>query len=251
MQILEQLQIKAALNINTLGDSESRNAYKSALIDYFLKYENELSLDSQNRLRNNPLRILDSKDLNDQKISESAPKGEQFLTTAAAAFFAKVCEGLSAIGIEYTKNDELVRGLDYYTHTAFEFKSADLGAQDALGGGGRYDGLVEHMGGPHIPGVGLGMGVDRLALVMQQAIPKPSPIAIICIGDYFTQALKIAHKLREIYKSNPGKAFKEADLLNARYAVIIGENEVKNNIVKLKDLTLAMDHPLKERSVSF
>jgi histidyl-tRNA synthetase len=257
MQILEQLQIKTALNINTLGDSESRNAYKSALIDYFLKYENELSADSKNRLRNNPLRILDSKDLNDQKISESAPKGDQFLTNAAAAFFAKVCEGLSAIGIEYTKNDKLVRGLDYYTHTAFEFKSTDLGAQDALGGGGRYDGLVEHMGGPHIPGVGLGMGVDRLALVMQQAISKPSPIAIICIGDYFTNALKIANKLRAnyqtveiIYKNNPGKAFKEADRLNAGYAVIIGEEESKNNVVKLKDLTLAIDHPLKEREVT-
>jgi histidyl-tRNA synthetase len=258
VQILQELQIKSVLNINTLGDSESRNAYKSALIDYFLKYENELSGDSKNRLRNNPLRILDSKDLNDQKISESAPKGDQFLTTSAATFFAKVCEGLRAIGIEYIKNDKLVRGLDYYTHTAFEFKSTDLGAQDALGGGGRYDGLVEHMGGPHIPGVGLGMGVDRLALVMQQAISKLSPIAIISIGDYFTQALEIAHKLRAnyqtveiIYKNNPGKAFKEADRLNVRYAVVIGENEVKNGVLKLKDLSLAIDHPLKERSLNF
>lgn len=258
MQILEQLQIKASLHLNTLGDNESRNNYKAALVEYFLRYESELSDDSKHRLRNNPLRILDSKDINDQKIAADAPKGAQFLTASAAAFFAKVCEGLSLINIEYIKDDKLVRGLDYYTHTAFEFKTNELGAQDALGGGGRYDGLVEHMGGPAIPGVGFAMGLDRLALLMEnQALIKPSPIAIICVGEYWSDALKISQLLRSnyksveiIYKNNPGKAFKEADRINARYAVIIGEDEIKANAVKLKDLTLSPDHPMKERLVA-
>lgn len=258
IQILKELNISSALHLNTLGDNESRTLYKSALIEYFSRYESELSDDSKQRLRNNPLRILDSKDVNDQKIAADAPKGERFLTTSAATFFAKVCEGLNLLGIEYTKDDKLVRGLDYYTHTAFEFKTNALGSQDALGGGGRYDGLVEHMGGPAIPGVGFAMGVDRLALLMEnQALVKPSPIAIICVGDYWSDALKIAQQLRSnyqsveiIYKNNPGKAFKEADHINARYAVVIGENEIKANSVKLKDLTLAIDHPLKEKLVA-
>lgn len=258
MQILEQLQIKSSLHLNTLGDNESRTLYKSALVEYFMRYESELSEDSKNRLKNNPLRILDSKDSNDQKIAETAPKGAQFLTAPAAAFFAKVCEGLNLIGIDCIKDDKLVRGLDYYTHTAFEFKTNELGAQDALGGGGRYDGLVEHMGGSAISGIGFGMGVDRLALLMEkQALTKPAPIAIICVGDYFQDALKIAQQLRSnyrtveiIYKNNPGKAFKEADRLNARYAVVIGEDEINANSVKLKDLTLPADHPIKERLVA-
>jgi len=256
-QILNHLKIEASLHLNTIGDTESRNAYRIALVEYFSKYKGELSEDSQLRLEKNPMRILDSKDDNDQRISQNAPKISAHLTSAAAHFFEKVCQGLEALGIKYTLDPTLVRGLDYYTHTAFEFKSNDLGAQNAILGGGRYDGLVQHMGGPSIPAVGWGMGIDRIALLLEnRAFSKPAPIVFIVIGEYFSKAIQIAKAFREqgktceiIYKTNPGKAFKEADKLGARFAVIIGEEEVKTNTVKLKDLTLPVEHPQKERTL--
>lgn len=256
-QILNHLKIEASLHLNTIGDTESRNAYRIALVEYFSKYKGELSEDSQLRLEKNPMRILDSKDDNDQRISQNAPKISAHLTSAAAHFFEKVCQGLEALDIKYTLDPTLVRGLDYYTHTAFEFKSNDLGAQNAILGGGRYDGLVQHMGGPSIPAVGWGMGIDRIALLLEnRAFSKPAPIVFIVIGEYFSKAIQIAKAFREqgktceiIYKTNPGKAFKEADKLGARFAVIIGEEEVKTNTVKLKDLTLPVEHPQKERTL--
>jgi histidyl-tRNA synthetase len=256
-QILDRLEINASLHLNTIGDSQSRDAYRVALIEYFSKYRSALSEDSQQRLDKNPMRILDSKDLNDKSIAEDAPKISAHLTTAAAQFFEKVREGLEVLGIKYTLDPTLVRGLDYYTHTAFEFKSNDLGAQDAILGGGRYDGLVQHMGGPSIPAVGWGMGVDRIALLLEnRAFAKPVPIVIIVIGDYFSKALQLAKAFREkgnvceiLYKTNPGKAFKDADKLGARFAIIIGEEETKTNTVKIKDLSLPQDHPQKERTM--
>jgi histidyl-tRNA synthetase len=256
-QILDRLEINASLHLNTIGDSQSRDAYRVALIEYFSKYRSDLSEDSQQRLDKNPMRILDSKDLNDKRIAEDAPKISAHLTTAAAQFFEKVREGLEVLGIKYTLDPTLVRGLDYYTHTAFEFKSNDLGAQDAVLGGGRYDGLVQHMGGPSIPAVGWGMGVDRIALLLEnRAFAKPVPIVIIVIGDYFSKALQLAKAFREkgnvceiLYKTNPGKAFKDADKLGARFAIIIGEEETKTNTVKVKDLSLSQDHPQKERTM--
>ncbi|MBP9829185.1 MAG: histidine--tRNA ligase [Proteobacteria bacterium] len=256
-QILNHLKIEASLHLNTIGDTESRNAYRIALVEYFSKYKGELSEDSQLRLEKNPMRILDSKDDNDQRISQNAPKISAHLTSAAAHFFEKVCQGLEALDIKYTLDPTLVRGLDYYTHTAFEFKSNDLGAQNAILGGGRYDGLVQHMGGPSIPAVGWGMGIDRIALLLEnRAFSKPAPIVFIVIGECFSKAIQIAKAFREqgktceiIYKTNPGKAFKEADKLGARFAVIIGEEEVKTNTVKLKDLTLPVEHPQKERTL--
>ena len=256
-QILDRLEINASLHLNTIGDSQSRDAYRVALIEYFSKYRSELSEDSQQRLDKNPMRILDSKDSNDKRIAEDAPKISAHLTTAAAQFFEKVCEGLEVLGIKYTLDPTLVRGLDYYTHTAFEFKSTDLGAQDAVLGGGRYDGLVQHMGGPSIPAVGWGMGVDRIALLLEnRAFAKPAPIVLIVIGDYFSKALQLAKAFREkgkvceiLYKTNPGKAFKDADKLGARFAIIIGEEEIKNNTVEVKDLSLPQDHPQKERTM--
>ena len=203
------------------------------------------------------MRILDSKDLNDKRIAEDAPKISAHLTVLAAQFFEKVCEGLEVLGIKYTLDPTLVRGLDYYTHTAFEFKSNDLGAQDAVLGGGRYDGLVQHMGGPAIPAVGWGMGVDRIALLLEnRTFAKPTPIVLIVIGDYFSKAVQLAKAFREkgkvceiLYKTNPGKAFKDADKLGARFAIIIGEEETKTNTVKVKDLSLPQDHPQKERTM--
>ena len=257
VQILERLKISATLHLNTIGDPQSRDAYRVALIEYFSKYRNELSEDSQQRLDKNPMRILDSKDVNDQRIAENAPKISAYLTVSASQFFEKVREGLEALNIQYVLDPTLVRGLDYYTHTAFEFKSNDLGAQNAVLGGGRYDGLVQHMGGPSIPAVGWGMGVDRIALLLEnQAFAKPTPIVFIVIGDYFPQALQLAKSLREkgkiceiLYKTNPGKAFKEADKLGARFAIVIGEEEVKTHTVKVKDLSLSIDHLQKERTI--
>lgn len=256
-QILERLGINATLHLNTIGDPQSRDAYRVALIEYFSKYRSELSEDSQQRLDKNPMRILDSKDANDQRIAAEAPKISTYLTASATQFFENVCQGLEAINIQYTLDPTLVRGLDYYTHTAFEFKSNDLGAQDAVLGGGRYDGLVQHMGGPAIPAVGWGMGVDRIALLLENRVfAKPTPIVFIVIGDYFSTALQLAKTFREkgkiceiLYKTNPGKAFKEADKLGARFAIIIGEEEVKTNRVKIKDLSLPIDHLQKERTV--
>ena len=257
-QILERLEINASLHLNTIGDIESRSAYRDALIEYFLKYRNDLSHDSKQRLDKNPMRILDSKDEKDQLLVIDAPKISAYLTPTAKAFFEKVCNGLDALGISYELDQKLVRGLDYYTHTAFEFKGNDLGAQDAILGGGRYDGLVQHMGGPAIPAVGWGMGVDRIALLLEgREFVKPSPIAIIVIGDFFTNALKLTKQLRDssivceiIYKTNPSKAFKEADKLRAKFVIIIGENEVATNTLKIKNLSLPVDHPHKERSIA-
>lgn len=256
-QILNRLEIKANLHINTIGDSQSREAYREALVEYFSKYKNELSEDSQQRLVKNPMRILDSKDQNDQRLAKDAPKISAYLTHSAQLFFEKVREGLDALSITYTLDPTLVRGLDYYTHTAFEFKTSDLGSQDAILGGGRYDGLVEQMGGPSIPAVGWGMGIDRIALLLEnRSFKKPAPIAFIVIGDYFSKAQELAGVLRNkgqiceiIYKTNPGKAFKEADKLGSRFAIIIGTEEFQNNSVKLKDLSLPVDHPEKERTL--
>ncbi len=256
-QILDRLELSATLRLNTIGDVESRNAYRDALVAYFSKYRNDLSKDSQQRLDKNPMRILDSKDENDRRIGLNAPKISTYLTVAAQQFFEKVCGGLDTLNIAYTLDSTLVRGLDYYTHTAFEFKSNDLGAQDALLGGGRYDGLVQHMGGPAIPAVGWGIGVDRIALLLENRVfRKFAPIAIVVIGDFFINALQLAKNLREhaiiceiIYKANPGKAFKEADKLGANFVIIIGENEVANDTVKVKNLSLPADHPDKECNV--
>ncbi len=256
-QILERLGINATLHLNTIGDPQSRDAYRVALIEYFSKYRSELSQDSQLRLDKNPMRILDSKDANDQRIAAEAPKISAYLTASATQFFENVRQGLEAINIKYTLDPTLVRGLDYYTHTAFEFKSNDLGAQDAVLGGGRYDGLVQHMGGPAIPAVGWGMGIDRIALLLENKVfAKPIPIVFIVIGEYFSTALQLAKTFREkgkiceiLYKTNPGKAFKEADKLGARFAIIIGEEEVKTHTVKVKDLSLPIDHLQKERTV--
>jgi histidyl-tRNA synthetase len=256
-QILKCLDISTTLHLNTIGDPQSRDAYRIALIEYFSKHRSELSEDSQLRLDKNPMRILDSKDAADQRIAENAPKISAYLTTSATQFFEKVCQGLEALNIKYILDPSLVRGLDYYTHTAFEFKSNDLGAQNAVLGGGRYDGLVQHMGGPAVPAVGWGLGIDRIALLLEDRVfTKPVPIVFVVIGDYFRQALQLAKSLREkgkiceiLYKTNPGKAFKEADKLGARFAIVIGEEEVKNDTIKIKDLSLPIDHLQKERTI--
>lgn len=170
-QLLKELGIAdgVTLMLNTLGDGPSREAWRLALIDYFRGVKDQLSEDSQDRLERNPLRILDSKDPRDKAFTEAAPKIDDFLSDEAQDFFAKVTAGLDAAGVAWTRAPALVRGLDYYRHTAFEFVTDRLGAQGTVLGGGRYDGLMESLGGPHTPAVGWAAGIERLAMLVADA----------------------------------------------------------------------------------
>jgi histidyl-tRNA synthetase len=167
-QLLHELGISdgITLQLNTLGDAETRDAWRAALVAHFEKHRGDLSEDSLTRLDKNPLRILDSKDPRDRPIADAAPGIDQFLTSEAGAFFAAVTAGLDAAGVKWTRNDRLVRGLDYYRHTAFEFVTDRLGAQGTVLAGGRYDGLMESLGGPHTPAVGWAAGIERLAMML-------------------------------------------------------------------------------------
>jgi histidyl-tRNA synthetase len=167
-QILTELGIAdgVTLHLNTLGDAPSREAWRAALIEYFRAVKGELSEDSQERLEKNPLRILDSKDPRDKAFTADAPMIDAFLSQEAQDFFGKVTAGLDAAGVAWTRAPTLVRGLDYYRHTAFEFVTDRLGAQGTVLGGGRYDGLIEALGGPHTPAVGWAAGIERLAMLV-------------------------------------------------------------------------------------
>jgi histidyl-tRNA synthetase len=245
-RILDALGIadRVVLELNTLGDPESRAAYRETLVSYFSARVSELSEDSRQRLERNPLRIFDSKDEADQRVITEAPSFADYLSIASQDFFDRVCEGLDRLGIGYRINPRLVRGLDYYTHTAFEFVTANLGAQGAVMGGGRYDGLVEMMGGPPMPGVGWAAGIERLAMLINEPPGPPRPIAVVPIGEAAeAAALTLAEVLRNDgcavdvgYSGNLARRLRRANRVNARVAVLIGEDEVARNIVTLRDL---------------
>src|SRR5690242_14361821 len=185
---------RTQLELNTLGDTASRQAYREALVAYYAQHRGALSEDSLKRLERNPLRILDSKDEADKRINADAPSFADYLTPEARAFFEAVRSGLDLLGIGYRVSPRLVRGLDYYCHTAFEFVTTDLGAQGTVLGGGRYDGLMGVMGGPETPGVGWAAGIERLALLIEEPKAAARPIAIIPIGATAeARALKLAH----------------------------------------------------------
>jgi histidyl-tRNA synthetase len=245
-RILKRLGITegVTLELNTLGDPESRNAYRSALVEYFSDHREHLSDDSRARLERNPLRILDSKDEGDRRLVAEAPMFGDHLNAESEDFFAAVRAGLEAIGIAYRLNPRLVRGLDYYTHTAFEFTSTDLGAQSAVIAGGRYDGLVEMMGGPAIPGVGWAAGIERLAMLTSN-LPAPArPLAVIPVGqEPEAVALALAERLRDqghavelIFSGNLKKRLRRADRIAARWAIILGESELESSAATLRDL---------------
>ena len=179
-QLLKELNIDdgITLKLNTLGDGGSRAAWRAALIEHFEAHREELSEDSLTRLAVNPMRILDSKDPRDRPIADAAPDIDMFLTDEARDFFDSVTGGLDAAGVKWTRDARLVRGLDYYRHTAFEFVTDRLGAQGTVLGGGRYDGLIETLGGPHTPAVGWAAGIERLGMMIE--VPAPLPfIAVI------------------------------------------------------------------------
>jgi histidyl-tRNA synthetase len=198
-QLLVDLGVRndIRLELNTLGDPQTRETWRSALVTYFSSHKNDLSEDCQARLERNPLRILDSKHPNDRAIAASAPVIDEFLTAEAVQFFRDVTDGLDARGVKWTRNSHLVRGLDYYRHTAFEFVTDRLGAQGAVIAGGRYDGLIEALGGPHTPAVGWAAGVERLAMMLPSLTPPFAKIVIVPDHpDLVEEANAIAFHLR-------------------------------------------------------
>ncbi len=244
--LLEDLGIagRVRLELNSLGDSESRAAYRAALTKYFKTFQNVLSEDSRARLQRNPLRILDSKDEGDRELLEKAPHMSDYLNAASKAVLERVRAGLDEIGIAHEINHRLVRGLDYYTHTAFEFITTDLGAQGTVIGGGRYDGLIGQMGGPETPGSGWAAGIERLAMLIADLPPLSRPIVMIPLGDAATlKADAIAYRLRgkglhvvTAFRGNLKKRLARAARNKARYAVILGEDELAKGVVTLRDL---------------
>ncbi|MGD9538381.1 MAG: histidine--tRNA ligase [Alphaproteobacteria bacterium] len=244
--VLEALGVleHTTLELNTLGDTESRQAYRTALYDYLSARRGQLSEDSRDRLERNPLRILDSKDEGDRRLIENAPRNDAYLNAASSAFFKEVKDGLDAIGVRYVVNPFLVRGLDYYCHSAFEFTTAALGAQGTVLAGGRYDGLIETMGGPPTPGVGWAAGIERLAMLVAEPPPPPRPVALVPVGPAGeAAALELANQLRRHgvtvelgYRGNMSKRMKHANKVKARYALLIGDDELAKGVVTLRDL---------------
>jgi len=245
-EILRELGIleRTMLELNTLGDTASRRAYRDALVDYFGKHAADLSEDSRRRLEVNPLRILDSKDEGDRRISAGAPSFDQYLNDDSRKFFCEVRAGLDHLGIAYQLNPRLVRGLDYYCHTAFEFVTEHLGAQGTVLGGGRYDGLMALMGGPDTPGVGWAGGIERLAMLISEPPPAPRPVVVIPVGEKGEAvAPGIARDLRRAgfqvdlgYSGNVSRRMKRANKIHARVAVLIGEDELARAVVTVRDL---------------
>jgi histidyl-tRNA synthetase len=245
--ILQTLGLKnLELDINSVGNGEDRAQYREALVSYLEPYQNDLDKDSQDRLTRNPLRILDSKDPKTQEIAQNAPKITEHLSTDSKKHFDTVLQLLTDLKIKYQINHCLVRGLDYYTHTAFEIKSADLGAQATVCGGGRYDGLVKELGGPDTQAVGWAIGMERLVLLLQQInstfVNNPD-LYIVSRGEVAeAQGLLLAQKLRsldlgvelDLSGSAFGKQFKRADRSGAVACLIIGDTEAANNTVNLK-----------------
>ncbi|MGC2202264.1 MAG: histidine--tRNA ligase [Stellaceae bacterium] len=245
-RILDALGVRqnTVLELNTLGDPESRAAYREALVAHFSARLSELSEDSRRRLERNPLRIFDSKEETDRRVSVEAPAFDKFLNAVSRDFFAQVRDGLDRLGIPYRLNPRLVRGLDYYSHTAFEFVTSDLGAQGTVIGGGRYDGLVEMMGGAATPGVGWAGGIERLAMLIPEPPSPRRPIAVVPIGEAAeAAALTLAEVLRSndcavdlSYSGNLVRRMRRANRINARAAVLIGEDEIARHVVALRDL---------------
>jgi histidyl-tRNA synthetase len=235
---------RTVLELNTIGDPESRAAYRGALVSYYSRRISDLSEDSRRRLERNPLRIFDSKDESDQRVNADAPLFRDYINNTSNDFFARVRDGLDRIGITYRLNPRLVRGLDYYSHTAFEFVTSDLGAQGTVIGGGRYDGLIETMGGPATPGVGWAAGVERLAMLIAEPAEPRRPVAVIPIGDAGELiALQLAEELRDggfavdcAYAGNLGRRLRRACKIGACAAVLVGDDEIGRGVVSVRDL---------------
>ena len=245
-QLLRELGIHegVTLQLNTLGDGETRDAWRAALVEHFQAHRSSLSEDSLVRLERNPLRILDTKDPKERPIADAAPSVDEFLTMQASEFFAQVTEGLDAAGVQWVRNSRLVRGLDYYRHTAFEFVTDRLGAQGTVIAGGRYDGLVEALGGPHTPAVGWAAGIERLGMMIAAPAPEAPTVALVPLGERAeAEAQKIVAGLRRqgiatemAYRGNMKKRLSRANAAGAAYALILGDDELDRGEAQLKNL---------------
>lgn len=238
------------VHINSIGDIESRNAFRTALQNHLKGHFDQLSPDSQNRFDKNPLRILDSKDPRDTVITATAPSILDFLTPAAKSHFERVLKQLDLLGVPYQINPKLVRGLDYYNQTVFEIVAGELGAQNSVGGGGRYDGLLKTLKGPDLPAFGFGTGIERIIQTMiNQGVDLPTPdvpaLFIIPLGDVAKeQVLSLAQKLRnngisvlvDLSGKKLNKAMHLANTTGARYTAVIGEDEIQSGTVKIKNM---------------
>lgn len=235
------------LEVNTLGDAESRDAYRAALIAHFSANRDKLSEDSQRRLEKNPLRIIDSKEAQDRALVADAPTIETFLTEGARAHWDALRRHLDTFRLPWRENPRIVRGLDYYSHTAFEFVTDRLGAQGTVMGGGRYDGLVEEMGGPATPSVGWAAGVERLSMLLERGGLTPAAprlVVVIPVGEAeegaalsLLQSLRAAGVAAEMgYRGNLKRRMERANKQGARAALILGESEVARGVAQLRDL---------------
>jgi histidyl-tRNA synthetase len=244
--ILQSLGITrdVVLEINTLGDQASRDAYRAALVDYFYDNRADLSEDSQLRLTRNPMRILDSKDEGDRRIVAGAPTIGAHLTPAAQDVFAAVKQYLTRFGVAFIENPRIVRGLDYYSHTAFEFVTTTLGAQGTVMAGGRYDGLVAEMGGPPTPAVGWAAGIERLSMLLDAAPAPPPPVAVVPMGEAAeSAAIGVMQSIRRAgipaemaYRGNLKRRLERANRIGARAAVILGDSELERGVAQIKNL---------------
>tara|TARA_B100001063_G_C16772060_1_gene562339 strand:- start:1663 stop:2943 length:1281 start_codon:yes stop_codon:yes gene_type:complete len=243
---------KVTLQLNTLGSNEARANYKAALVEYLSVRKDELDEDSQRRLESNPLRILDSKNEQTQALLNDAPDFFDYLDEESAEHFTQLRALLDAVGVEYEINPRLVRGLDYYSKTVFEWVTTELGAQGTVCAGGRYDGLVEQLGGKATPAVGFAMGIERLILMLEaldvipQAVHNYLDVYLVAVGDVTSAAMQISAQLREQLPNlrlqmhmgggNFKKQMKKANESGAQFALILGEDEVANSQAGIKPL---------------
>jgi len=244
--ILDALGVSGdvVINLNTLGDTESRHGYRDKLVEYLSRYRSDLSEDSQDRLERNPLRIFDSKDETDQKIVADAPVLADHLNDESRRFFGEVLEGLELIGIKSEINPRLVRGLDYYCHTAFEFITETLGSQGTVIGGGRYDGLMEFMGGKPTSAVGWAAGIERLAMMVGEQEATTKPIVVVPVGgENEGPARQLAERLRRAglavdmgFSGNVKKRLNRANKTGAPAAILLGEDEIAKDVATVRDM---------------
>lgn len=247
------LDNKIELKINSLGDTDSRLNYRKVLVDYLNDFKKELSEDSIKRLKENPLRILDSKNPSDQAILTKAPDVLNYLNEFSKDRFQEVCDGLNSLNIDHKVDKNLVRGLDYYCHTAFEFITDQLGSQGTVLAGGRYDGLSEILGGIKMPGVGWAAGIERLALMVNANYKNNPDLVLMGLSEKFNldllqmmdRLIKDGIKTEILYTGNVSKKLKRANKINAQFAIIIGEDEISQNIVNLKNLKTGFQQGIK------
>ena len=245
------------LNLNTLGQKNNLNEYKIKLSNYFKDKKEKLSDESKEKIQTNPLRILDSKNENDILISNSAPTMQEFISLEEKNHFSEIKKGLDLLKIKYVENNKLVRGLDYYCSTVFEFKTSELGSQDTLLGGGRYDGLIGVLGGPDIPGIGWAAGIERISMLMKLNYNSLCKVHLaITDKKYNSHIQKIMNFLRKNnisfywnYKYNIKKSLSKANSKKIEYVILIGEDEFNNNYYSVRNLNTEKQSQLKESEI--